>query len=189
MDDERGGACTAGHLAAPQRGSTGSPRVGASAIRERTCMHACAQPRRGRLTTINADKHASSKETKRAQHGMEDPARWNTVRLHKKTLPRPVLPLPPQRCASDCHDCVSGHRMQRLIGTHTCASVHDCCPPVHACERDARGKTVRYTTACGTALSARTMSMLAMPMHPHDTRRTVLASPMACLQLRRPMPF
>ena len=107
----------------------------------------------------------------------------------QKTLPRPVLPLPPQRCASDCHDCVPGHRMQRLIGTHTCASVHDCCPPVHACERDARGKTVRYTTACGTALSARTMSMLAMPMHPHDTRRTVLASPMACLQLRRPMPF
>ena len=109
--------------------------------------------------------------------------------IARRTLPRPVLPLPSHRCASDCHDCVPGHRMQRLIGTHTCASVHDCCPPVHACERDARGKTVRYTTDCGTALSARTMSVLAMPMHLHDTRRTVLASPMACLQSRRPMPF
>ena len=181
---------TAGHLAAPQRGSTGSPRLGASAIRERTCMHACAQPRRGRLTTINADKHASSKETKRAQHG------WKTRRdgtpsdcTKKKVAPASLAPAPtplrqrlPRLRAGAPHAAIDWH-------THTCASVHDCCPPVHACERDARGKTVRYTTACGTALSARTMSMLAMPMHPHDTRRTVLASPMACLQLRRPMPF
>ena len=85
---------TAGHLAAPQRGSTGSPRLGASAIRERTCMHACAQPRRGRLTTINADKHASSKETKRAQHGWKTRRDGTPSDCTKKSCPGQSCPCP-----------------------------------------------------------------------------------------------